>query len=131
MVLRRREYGAYKERVGDYALGELLGSGGFAKVKSGIHWETGQRIAAKIMPARLATDPQHKKEIIAMGALRHPNVVGLEDIVYQAPSQMDGGKIYLILELAAGGELFSKVVDAGRLDEDHARFYFKQLMRGV
>ena len=37
-----------------------------------------------------------------MGALRHPNVVGLEDIVYQAPSQMDGGKIYLILELAAG-----------------------------
>ena len=45
--------------------------------------------------------------------------------------QMDGGKIYLILELAAGGELFSKVVDAGRLTEDSARFYYRQMMLGV
>ena len=35
------------------------------------------------MPARIATDPQHKKEIVAMGALQHEHIVGLKDIVYQ------------------------------------------------
>ena len=67
-VLRQRQMGRqYPERVGAYALGSLLGQGGFAKVKSGIVWESGERIAAKIMPAKIAKDPQHMKEIVAMG----------------------------------------------------------------
>ena len=127
----RRLRGNYSERVGNYALGELLGQGGFAKVKAGINWETGERIAAKIMPAHIAQDPQHKKEIVAMGSLNHPNVVKLQDIVYQEAQASAPGRIFLILELASGGELFSKVVDAGRLSEPRSRFYFRQLLQGV
>ena len=131
-VLRARQQGRqYPERVGDYALGSLLGQGGFAKVKSGIVWESGERIAAKIMPAHIAKDPQHMKEIVAMGSLQHQNVVRLLDIVYQGPSNASPGRIFLILELASGGELFSKVVDAGYLSEDKARFYIRQLLTGV
>lgn len=52
------------------------------------------------MPAKMATDPQHKKEIVAMGALQHENVVGLKDIVYQPPSQNERGRIFLILEVS-------------------------------
>jgi hypothetical protein len=127
----RRLRANYTERVGKYALGELLGQGGFAKVKSGINWETGERVAAKIMPAHIAQDPQHKKEIVAMGSLNHPNVVKLLDIVYHPASVSAPGRIFLILELATGGELFSKVVDAGYLSERRARFYFRQLLQGV
>lgn len=127
----RRLRANYTERVGKYALGELLGQGGFARVKSGINWETGERVAAKIMPAHIAQDPQHKKEIVAMGSLNHPNIVKLLDIVYNPASESAPGRIFLILELATGGELFSKVVDAGYLSERRARFYFRQLLQGI
>ena len=49
----------------------------------------------------------------------------------QPASASAPGRIFLILELATGGELFSKVVDAGYLSERRARFYFRQLLQGV
>lgn len=36
-----------------------------------------------------------------------------------------------MLELVTGGELFDKIVREGRFDEKTARFYFRQLVRGV
>ncbi len=109
----RRLRANYTERVGKYALGELLGQGGFAKVKSGINWETGERVAAKIMPAHIAQDPQHKKEIVAMGSLNHPNIVKLMDIVYHPATTSAPGRIFLILELATGTFLL-QTSSAGR-----------------
>jgi serine/threonine protein kinase len=41
------------------------------------------------------------------------------------------GQIFIVLELISGGELFDKIVAEGRFDEPTARFYFKQLIRGV
>jgi serine/threonine protein kinase len=40
-------------------------------------------------------------------------------------------QIFIVLELIAGGELFDKIVAEGRFDEATARFYFRQLIRGV
>lgn len=100
---------------GDYFLGEMLGSGGFASVKAGIHAETGQRVAAKIMPAASAAEKAHKQEIVNMAALKHPNVVEVLDVVYQAGKKRGQGSIYIMLELMSGGELFSRVVDNGCL----------------
>ena len=40
-------------------------------------------------------------------------------------------QIFIVLELIAGGELFDKIVSEGRFDEPTARFYFRQLIRGV
>ena len=39
--------------------------------------------------------------------------------------------IYIVLELATGGELFDYVASTGRFEEDIARFYFHQLMEGL
>ncbi len=116
---------------GDYFLGEMLGSGGFASVKAGIHAETGQRVAAKIMPAASAAEKAHKQEIVNMAALKHPNVVEVLDVVYQAGKKRGQGSIYIMLELMSGGELFSRVVDNGCLDEDEARFFFRQILEGM
>jgi serine/threonine protein kinase len=39
-------------------------------------------------------------------------------------------KIFIVLELVEGGELFDKIVHAGKFNEDTARFYFRQLVKG-
>lgn len=40
-------------------------------------------------------------------------------------------KIFIVLELVTGGELFDKIVSVGKLNEDQAIFYFNQLVEGV
>jgi serine/threonine protein kinase len=35
------------------------------------------------------------------------------------------------MEYAAGGELFDRIVKAGRFSEDEARYFFQQLICGV
>jgi serine/threonine-protein kinase SRK2 len=37
----------------------------------------------------------------------------------------------IVMEYAAGGELFDRIVKAGRFYEDEARFFFQQLVAGV
>lgn len=38
---------------------------------------------------------------------------------------------YIIIELAAGGELFNLIQQTGNFDEDMCRFYFKQIIEAV
>merc|ERR1719231_710218 len=122
-TLRRRERSQNLKSVGDYMLGELLGEGGYAKVKSGFKASTGERVAAKIMLS--SQREEHKREILTMSALKHPNIVELKDVIEA------GGHTYLIMELAKGGELFAKLCEIGRFTEDEARFYWQQLLQGV
>jgi serine/threonine-protein kinase SRK2 len=37
----------------------------------------------------------------------------------------------IVMEYAAGGELFERICNAGRFSEDEARFFFQQLISGV
>ena len=40
-------------------------------------------------------------------------------------------KIYLVLELVTGGELFDKIVKETRFSESKARYYIRQIITGV
>lgn len=122
-TLRRRERSQHLQPVGDFMLGELVGEGGYAKVKSGFSVKTGERVAAKIMLS--SQREEHKREILTMSALKHRNIVELKDVIES------GGHTYLIMELAKGGELFAKLCEIGRFTEDEARFYWQQLLQGV
>ena len=57
----------------------------------------------------------NEKKIMAM--CDHPFILGLE-AWYQ-----DEEELYLLVELALGGELFSTLRDSGKFDESTARFY--------
>ena len=52
---------------------------------------------------------------------------GLSDLqVFLTPTHLG-----IVMEYAAGGELFDRIVKAGRFSEDEARFFFQQLISGV
>jgi len=55
----------------------------------------------------------------------HPNVIKL------VSSEMDGNKLYMFLEYATGGDLFTYVTQRGCLPETIARIYMDQLIGSV
>ena len=62
-----------------------------------------------------------------MKLLEHPNIVKLYDVIEDPKT----GTYYLVLELAAGGELFDYIVARGKLKEREARKFFRQIISGV
>ena len=60
-----------------------------------------------------------------MKLVHHKSIVKLMEVLASRT------KIFIVIELVTGGELFDKIVSAGRLDEDKARLYFRQLVDGV
>jgi serine/threonine protein kinase len=68
-------------------------------------------------------------EVHTMTKLSHPNIVNLieynrEGIIERSNGQKES-VIYIVLELATGGELFDYVATTGRFSEPIARFYFR------
>lgn len=60
-----------------------------------------------------------------MKIVRHKYVVGMKEVLASRT------KIFIVLELVTGGELFDKIVSEGKFSEEMARFYCKQLVEGV
>ncbi|KAL3741470.1 hypothetical protein ACJRO7_017016 [Eucalyptus globulus] len=118
-----------RTRVGKYELGRTLGEGTFAKVKFARNIETGDNVAIKILDKekvlRHKMIGQIKREISTMKLIRHPNVIRMFEVMASKT------KIYIVLELVTGGELFDKIASRGRLKEDEARKYFQQLINAV
>ncbi|WCJ27815.1 CBL-interacting protein kinase 22 [Euphorbia peplus] len=111
-----------------YELGRLLGVGAFAKVYHARNILTGQSVAIKAVSKQKVMKggfmAQVKREISIMRRLRHPNVVKLIEVLATKT------KIYLVMEFAKGGELFTRV-SRGRFSENLSRRYFQQLITAV
>ncbi|XP_057521795.1 CBL-interacting serine/threonine-protein kinase 6-like [Amaranthus tricolor] len=114
---------------GKYELGRVLGQGTFARVYYARNVETGKSVAMKVIGkekvVRAKMMDQMKREISVMKRLKHPNIVELYEVMATK------SKIFLAMELVRGGELHTKVSKEGKLEEDLARSYFKQLISAV
>lgn len=117
------------KKVGKYELGKALGEGTFGKVKYAIDSDTQEAVAIKILDKEKIQKQnmgnQIKKEISIMKMVKHKYVVGMVEVLASKT------KIFIVLELVTGGELFDKIVQIGKFNEDQARFYFNQLVEGV
>ncbi|OHT02689.1 CBL-interacting serine/threonine-protein kinase 8 [Tritrichomonas foetus] len=116
--------------LGDYRILETIGEGASSKVRLAQSLITGKLFAMKIISKkRLESDEnlskQVKREIEIMNQLDHPSIVKLHGVLESKKN------IYLILDYAAGGELFEKLKIAERFDEDIARSYFQQLIDAI
>ncbi|MQM10481.1 hypothetical protein Taro_043377 [Colocasia esculenta] len=114
---------------GKYEMGRLLGHGTFAKVYLARDIRTGRSVAMKVVGKekviKVGMMEQVKREIAVMKMVSHPNIVELHEVMATK------SKIYFAMELVRGGELFSKIARNGRLKEDAARAYFRQLISAV
>ncbi|KAJ6227872.1 serine/threonine-protein kinase gin4-related [Anaeramoeba flamelloides] len=113
--------------VGPYLIGKTIGVGANGKVKIGIHQETKKKVAIKILAKKQflrqpKTRTKLEREISILKLLRHPNVIRLYD-VYETSK-----KLYLIMELAEGGELFDLLVSKKSLGHTRALYYFQQII---
>ncbi len=101
----------------------------FYRVKYAVDTETNEAVAIKILDKEKIQKQnmgnQIKKEISIMKMVKHKNIVGMIEVLASKT------KIFIVLELVTGGELFDKIVQVGKLSEDQARFYFQQLIDGV
>jgi protein-serine/threonine kinase len=72
----------------------------------------------------------HQKRLISefciSSSLRHPNVIYTIDLL-----QDEKGNYCEVMEFCTGGDLYTLVLTAGKLEIGEAECYFKQLIRGV
>lgn len=113
-----------------YSIQEQLGKGHFATVYQAVHRETGEKFAVKKFEKRTGPGEKSKveglqQEIAILMGVSHPNVLCLKD-TFDEP---DG--VYLVLELAAEGELFNWIVLKTKLTESETRTVFIQLFQGL
>ncbi|TPX35683.1 hypothetical protein SmJEL517_g01902 [Synchytrium microbalum] len=108
-----------------YELGETLGTGAFSEVKTAIERSTKNRFAIKIIDKAKCKGKESmiETEVNILKRVRHDNIIQLYEM-YEIDS-----KIYLVMELVTGGELFDDIVSRGKYTEgDAAKIVFKILL---
>uniref|UniRef100_A0A182NLI6 SNF-related serine/threonine-protein kinase n=1 Tax=Anopheles dirus TaxID=7168 RepID=A0A182NLI6_9DIPT len=122
--------GVYDGKIaGLYDLEETLGSGHFAVVKLARHVFTGEKVAVKVIEKTKLDDISRAhlfQEVRCMKLVQHPNVVRLYEVIDTQT------KLYLILELGDGGDLYDYIMRHEKgLSETVAREYFRQIVRAI
>lgn len=102
-----------------------LGAGNFGVARLVKDKKTKELFAVKYIERGKKIDENVQREIINHKSLRHPNIIRFKEVVL-TPSHLA-----IVMEYAAGGELFARICSAGRFSEDEARFFFQQLISGV
>jgi len=113
---------------GKYVYNKVIGSGCFGRVYLGRNVSTNQEVAVKCLFKKNMSPEditRATREITILKKLRHPHVCNLFDW-YNTEDF-----IYLVMEYASGGELFDHMKSRGKLSENEARHFFKQILSAV
>ncbi|XP_037830357.1 SNF-related serine/threonine-protein kinase [Kryptolebias marmoratus] len=115
--------------AGLYDLDKTLGRGHFAVVKLARHVFTGEKVAVKVIDkTKLDTVATGHlfQEVRCMKLVQHPNIVRLYEVIDTQT------KLYLILELGDGGDMFDYIMKHEQgLNEDLAKKYFAQIVHAI
>jgi serine/threonine-protein kinase Chk2 len=110
----------------DYDIRETLGEGNFAVVKLCVHKQTGEKFAIKcIDKKKIDNKDSLMTEVRILCNIKHPHVVSIKD-TYETPQQL-----YLVLEMAPGGDLFDRVVSKKTYPENEARALMRNLCAAI
>ncbi|KAK0729778.1 hypothetical protein B0H67DRAFT_547866 [Lasiosphaeris hirsuta] len=139
--------------IGPWELGRTLGQGSSARVRLGRHRVTAHPVAVKIVTKATAHLTQSgslaklhradsrkpmtgddgvrrmplaiEREVAILRLLRHPNIIELMDIW---ENQSD---IYIVTDYIEKGDMFNFINKIGRLREEEAMYYFRQMMSAL
>ena len=104
---------------------KTLGQGNFGTAKLMRHKASGQLLAIKYIERGDKIDDNVKRELINHRLLDHPNIIRFVEVLLTPTHRA------IVMEYAAGGELFERICSKGRFGEDEARFFFQQLISGL
>ncbi|CAI9116253.1 OLC1v1017351C1 [Oldenlandia corymbosa var. corymbosa] len=108
-----------------YEIVKDIGSGNFGVAKLVRDRLTKELFAVKFIERGQKIDEHVQREIMNHRSLKHPNIIRFKEVLL-TPTHLG-----IVMEYAAGGELFERICKAGRFNEDEARFFFQQLISGV
>ena len=112
---------AFSKIIGTYILYDQIGKGSFSKVTKAIHLITEQVVAVKILEKEKIEDEidveRITREIEILKTIMHPNIAQM----YESFSTVHN--IYLMMEIAEGGDLFDFISSKNCLTEIEARHF--------
>src|SRR5208282_5424538 len=115
-------------KLGPYEIVALLGAGGMGEVYRARDERLGREVAIKVLPASFSGDPERlrrfEQEARAVGALNHPNILGVHDTGSQ------NGVQYIVTELLDGRTLREMLAE-GALPVRRALTLFQQVANGL
>lgn len=107
---------------------DQMGKGAFGEVRKALHLESGNMRAVKIVYKHECSTEEQKKilnEVEVLKQLNHPNIIKIyeffEDVKF----------MYIVMELAQGGELFDKILNVQKFSERKAAEIFQQILIAV
>lgn len=127
--------------VNGFHIRNKIGDGGFSKVYRAVNYSSNEFAACKVVPILQQTWTANAKkelfkEIKVHSQLKHAHVLEfLGSETYEDNEETTAKAIipavYMLLEMAAAGDLFDKIVPDVGVPERVAHLYFTQLMAGV
>lgn len=111
-----------------YEFKDLLGTGAFSQVVlAESKKKPGEMYAVKCIDKKALKGKEDslENEVKVLRKLKHPNIVQLLE-TYE-----DKNKVYLVMELVTGGELFDRIVEKGSYTEQDASGLIKQILEAV
>lgn len=114
-----------------YALDEsaVLGEGAYSVVFRGSHRATGEPVAIKRIDKQQHVAASQRAWQDEAALLRqcgdHPNVIALRD-VFETPTH-----VFIVMELADGGELFEALISEGAYSEWDAKRFARQIFQAL
>ncbi|CCK71936.1 calmodulin-dependent protein kinase CMK2 KNAG_0I01480 [Huiozyma naganishii CBS 8797] len=114
----------------DYEFGKTMGAGTFGVVRKATKISTGEEVAVKIIlkKALEGNDIQLQMlydELAILQQLKHPNIVEFK-AWFESKD-----KIYIVTQLATGGELFDTILKRGKFTELDAVDIVVQILKAV
>ncbi|KAE8728260.1 hypothetical protein F3Y22_tig00004630pilonHSYRG00038 [Hibiscus syriacus] len=137
-----------------YEILKDIGSGNFGVATLVRDKRTGELFAVKYIERGPKIDEHVEREIMNHRSLKHPNIMRFKEVFVTynrapcpgLPSSASSSSsvilfyyqvlltpthLAIVMEYAAGGELFERICNVGRFSEDEARFVFQQLISGI
>ncbi|GFY87405.1 ribosomal protein S6 [Actinidia rufa] len=103
-----------------YEILKDIGSGNFGVAKLARDKCTGEHYAVKFIERGLKIDELVQREIVNHRSLKHPNIIRFKEVLL-TPTDL-----VIVMEYAAGGELFEQICNAGRFSEEESSVLHSQ-----
>uniref|UniRef100_A0A8C7XYV7 Protein serine kinase H1 n=1 Tax=Oryzias sinensis TaxID=183150 RepID=A0A8C7XYV7_9TELE len=109
-----------------YDIKALIGRGSFSRVVRVEHKSTRQPYAIKMIETRYREGREVcESELCVLRRVRHTNIIQLMEVFETAE------RVYMVMELATGGELFDRIIARGSFTERDATRVLTMVLDGV